>query len=44
MKQLLNEQAPDPRVQDDWNRQRHTAAVIRERHKRGIACVLLADG
>jgi superfamily II DNA or RNA helicase len=43
MKQLLNEQAPDPRVQEDWNRQRYTATVIRERHKRGIACVLLAD-
>ena len=43
MKQLLNEQAPDPRVQEDWNRQCYTATVIRERHKRGIACVLLAD-
>jgi hypothetical protein len=43
MKQLLNEQAPDPRVQEDWNRQRHTASVIRERHKEGIASVLLAD-
>lgn len=43
MKQLLNEQAPDPRVQEDWNRQRYTAKVIRERHKNGIACVLLAD-
>lgn len=43
MKQLLNEQAPDPRVQEDWNRQRHTATVIRKRHKSGIACVLLAD-
>ena len=43
MKQLLNEQAPDPRVQEDWNRQRYTAAAICERHKRGIACVLLAD-
>lgn len=43
MKQLLNEQAPDPRVQDDWNRQRRTATVIRERHKNGIGCVLLAD-
>lgn len=43
MKQLLNEQAPDPRIQEDWNRQRYTATVIRERHKKGIACVLLAD-
>lgn len=43
MKQLLNERAPDPRVQEDWNRQRYTATVIRERHKKGIACVLLAD-
>ena len=43
MKQLLNEQAPDPRIQEDWHRQRYTATVIRERHKRGIACVLLAD-
>lgn len=43
MKQLLNEQAPDPRVQEDWNRQRYTATVIRERHQKGIACVLLAD-
>ena len=43
MKQLLNEQAPDSRVQDDWNRQRYTATVIHERHKNGIACVLLAD-
>jgi hypothetical protein len=43
MKQLLNEQAPDPRVQEDWNRQRYTATVIRERHRNGIACVLLAD-
>lgn len=43
MKQFLNEQAPDPRLQEDWNRQRCTATVIRERHKNGIACVLLAD-
>ena len=43
MKQLLNEQAPDPRVQEDWNRQRNTASVIYERHRNGIACVLLAD-
>ena len=29
MKQFLNEQAPDPRLQEDWNRQRCTATVIR---------------
>lgn len=43
MKQFLNEQAPDPRVQGDWDRQLYTAKVIRERQKKGIACVLLAD-
>lgn len=43
MKQLLNEKAPDPRVQKDWSRQLCTATLIRERHKNGIACVLLAD-
>ncbi len=41
--QLLKEEAPDQRVQEDWKRQRDTAKAIRERHKRGIACVLLAD-
>lgn len=43
MKQRLKKQARDQRVQEDWKRQRDTAKAIRERHKRGIACVLLAD-
>lgn len=43
MKQLLTHKAPDPRIQDDWDRQRRTATVIRERHASGIASVLLAD-
>jgi Helicase conserved C-terminal domain/SNF2-related domain len=43
MKQSLREKAPDQRVQEDWKRQCYTAAVIHERHKNGIDCVLLAD-
>lgn len=42
-KQCLSEKAPDSGVQEDWDRQRYTAAVIHKRHKNRVGCVLLAD-
>ena len=43
MKQVLIENAPDSKLQADWDRQRETAKAIFERHSTGIHTVLLAD-
>lgn len=43
MKQVLNETAPDSKLQVDWDRQRETAKAVVERHSEGIHSVLLAD-
>jgi len=43
MKQVLNESAPNPKVQADWTRQLETARAILDRHSKGIKSILLAD-
>lgn len=43
MKQVLNETAPNPKVQKDWERQIETARAVLDRHAKGIHSVLLAD-
>lgn len=43
MKQVLNETAPDNKLQADWDRQRATAKAVLDRHSAGIHSVLLAD-
>ncbi|OQW85975.1 MAG: hypothetical protein BWK72_19430 [Rhodoferax ferrireducens] len=43
MKQVVNELAPDQKMQADWMRQLETARAILDRHSKGIHSVLLAD-
>lgn len=43
MKQVVNELAPDQKMQADWTRQLETARAILDRHSKGIHSVLLAD-